>query len=387
MGPDWSNLHAELIQLISEKVVFKEQYTHLRLVCRHWRRACPPHPPRHLIDKAPWLWLPHEGFSSTLSFYNISPSKIYDFDLPNVVRGPIIACSRGWILIENDSKLSLYNPVTREMKSNCLPSLAPPPIILPFARNEKTTEHLHFDIHHGFTPYIRKVILTSSPSYEGCIVVAQFRKVWDLGFCRVGDNSWTILKLVEYGLRSCYTLDFNYKNGLVYTMNNKGQLTVYDLRYRSMKASVPNLMVDNISHLHGFRQLYLVIGEGELDGEPLVVIRLEDNMMTKFEVYKCGVIQDECRWRRVRNIGNSVLVLDRRQCEMLLLDNFQLNRWEKNHVYYGTWTSSKSRYSNCSTRIASIDNGSIKALNSLSVFRSYNGRTPNEYVSWFTPSL
>ncbi|KAJ3673791.1 hypothetical protein LUZ60_005783 [Juncus effusus] len=176
--------------------------------------------PRHLIGQVPWLWLPHKQFSPSLSFYNITQPKIYDFDLPDVARERPVACSHGWFLLENDMGFSLLNPITKELKSNRLPSLAAPLVILAFAKNEKTIDPFSFGIHQA----------------------------WDLGFCRVGDNSWTILKLEEYGRGYCNLLDFNYKNGLVYTINNKGQLTIYDLRDLSMKILVPidNRMIEII---------------------------------------------------------------------------------------------------------------------------------------------
>ncbi|KAJ3692557.1 hypothetical protein LUZ60_011652 [Juncus effusus] len=333
MGPDWSNLPADVVQFISEKITLKEQYAHLRLVCQQWRRACPPQS-RHLIGQVPWLMLPHDPASSTLSFDDLSRSKRYDFNLPDIIH-KICGHSHGWILLEKDNELSLINPITGEMKSNCLPSLR-------------------------LNNYIIKVILTSSPSDEGCIVVAEFSSEWDLGFCRIGDNSWTTLKLEEGDHDSCEMTDFKYKNELVYAINNKGQITVYDLQNLSQS---------------------ILIGEGEFDGVPLAVRRVSVN---EFEVYKCTNGKGRYRWRRVRNIGNAVLVISNEQCEIVSLNNIQLNGWEKNHVYYDLFKcGDDGTYYDC-MEMASIENGFVK-----DVPASLGVHHPDRslHISWFTPSL
>ncbi|KAJ3670635.1 hypothetical protein LUZ60_008061 [Juncus effusus] len=183
-GPDWSFLPAELIQLISEKIVFKEQYDQFRSVCQQWRRACPPHACRR-IGQCPWILLAREKSSSIVSFCDFPRDKIYKSNLPDVVGKRTIACSRGWILLEKGLELSLINPITGELKRNCLPSLAAPPTILEFARNEKTKDPSQL----SYRSYSSKIILTSSPSHVSCcIVVAQFRSLWESGFVELVIN-------------------------------------------------------------------------------------------------------------------------------------------------------------------------------------------------------
>ncbi|KAJ3673801.1 hypothetical protein LUZ60_005793 [Juncus effusus] len=373
MGPDWANLPADVVQIISEKIVFKEQYAHLRLICQQWRRACPPNP-RHLIGQVSWLWLPRQSSSSTLSFYDLTRFKVYKFDLHDVIDKNICGHSRGWILLRKDKKFSLINPITREIKSDCLPSLDVPPNILAFARNEKTIDALN--------AHLNKIILTSSPSDEGCIVVAHFLSDWELGFCKMGDSCWTILKLREYGRGSCSMSDFKYKNGLVYAMNNKGQVTVYDLKNLSHM-----IIIGNLSYARNLDRLYLVIADEELDGMPLLVRRVkywQPRCGTVFEVYKCINGKGRSRWRKVRNIGNSVLLLGDAQCELVSLRNIQLNGWEANHVCYRSEKHGEDGYYYDIIEMASIENGSVKEVpNSLGVLhpdRFY-------YISWFTPSL
>ncbi|KAJ3673806.1 hypothetical protein LUZ60_005798 [Juncus effusus] len=371
MGPDWSNLPTDVVELISEKIVFKEQYEHLRLVCRHWTRACPPHP-CHLIGQVPWLWLTPELSSSTLCFYNLAQSKLYNIDLADVIHKIPTTSSRGWILLENDTELSLFNPITREMKSNCLPSLAAPPTILAFARNQNTIDPSHFDLHQS-TPHSCKVILTSSPSHEGCIAVAWFYSLWELGFCRVGDKSWTILKLWEDGLGSCEISDFVHKNGLVYAMKDRGQIIVYDLENLSQKTQ--------LSYACFLDSLYLAMGVGEFDGVPLVVRRVHGTLKDEFEVYRCSNERARSRWRRVRNIGNAVLLLGNRQCEMVPIDSIQSDGLEGNHICYCPSKFSISCFDfSIKIKMISIENWSIKEVLMLS--------SPGSgYLSLFTPSL
>ncbi|KAJ3673802.1 hypothetical protein LUZ60_005794 [Juncus effusus] len=362
----WSNLPSDVIQLISEKIMFKEQYAHFRLVCQQWWRSCPPHP-RLLIDQLPWLLLPHDPVCPTLSFYGLSPSKIYNFDLPDVLQKNIFGGSRGWILLEKDGEFSLINPITGEMKSNCLPSLAAPPNILAFARNKRSEGTVN--------PYhvvMYKIILTSSPSDEGCIVVAEFSYDWELGFCKVGDSCWTVLKFAEYGDDLS---DFKYKNGLVYAVNYRGQVTVYDLRNLSRTT-----LISNLSFTRSCRRLYLVIGEGELDGVLLAVRRVPFST-NEFEVYKCINGNAQSRWARVRNIGNAMLFLGAAQCECVSLDSIQLYGWEQNHVCFYQLERGEDGHDYDIIKLSSIENVSVRDVpNCWHLERSL-------FTSWFAPSL
>ncbi|KAJ3683310.1 hypothetical protein LUZ60_013537 [Juncus effusus] len=383
MDPDWSNLPADVVQLISEKIIFKVQYTYLRLVCQQWRLACPPHP-SHLISLVPWLWLPHDSSSSVCSFYDFSQSKTYDFDLPDIAGTKMGACSRGWIMLEKNMELSLINPITKELKSNCLPSLAAPAIIL--ERNEKAEDFLHHGIHPTLIrQFIFKIILTSSPSDEDCIVIAQFQILeWELGFCRVGDDCWTILKLREKNVRDHRLVsDFKYKNGLVYSMNYICQITVYDIQDLSQKILKFPQMILDVDFVPSFDEIYLALGEGELDGAFFAVKRIfVDDETDKFEVYKCNKTKGPDKWRRVKTIGNVLLILGGKQCEILSLDNIELNGWEKNHIcHYKLKYCRKRSPHNSIIQMTSIENGSVKEIpTSLGAFSTRG-------FSWFTPKL
>ncbi|KAJ3673799.1 hypothetical protein LUZ60_005791 [Juncus effusus] len=320
----------------------------------------------------------------------ISPGPKYTtlISLNNDITG---CSSHGWVLLEDDHEFSLINPITGELKEYCLPSLDSDPTILEFAMNERTKDPLDFDKYLRCNRHhITKMILSTSPSDEGCIVVAEFYLVWELGFCQVGDDSWTILKLSEENVCGRHDMSaFEYKNGLVYAMNDIGQVTLYDLRDLSQKVLTlsEKIMTDNLSYSSS-GDLCLVLGKGEFVGVPLAMRRTwGDSREAKFEVYRCVKTRGRHKWRKVKNIGNVVLIVGSIGSETLSLDGIQLNGWEGNHICdyrlkYNRDHSQDHYCHNIIVEMISIENGSVKEIpTSLGLFSS------NNTFSWFTPAL
>ncbi|KAJ3683771.1 hypothetical protein LUZ60_013998 [Juncus effusus] len=381
MGPDWSLLPQELIQHISDKIPFTNIYFRIRAVCRSWRLACSLH--SHHISPLPWLRLPKFPTMPVLSFYDFSRSEIHHFDLPFLVgKKRFFDSGRSWLFLEKNMVVSLLNPITGEVKTNLIPSLAAPPTILGFASNEKTRNPLPSVYHREFNYVcvITKIILTSSPFDVDCFVVAKFISEWELGFCKIGDSRWTVLKLTEYGGGSRRILDFTCKKNLVYAINDLGHITIYDLQNLSQ-----NILIADLDCLHWYKFLLLGI-EGELDGIPLAVKNI-DYIMPKgrCEIYKCiyDELYREYRWERVKDIGNSMLVLDRGKCGIVSLDNARLNGLEKNHLCCYECSYEMGNYS-YSIKMVSVENRTIKEVpTSFGLFSWDSVGSP----AWFSPRL
>ncbi|KAJ4764233.1 F-box protein skip23 [Rhynchospora pubera] len=282
---DWAGLPPELVTIIGEKVTTNTSYIRLRLACKAWRRALPSRP-CHLPPQSPWLLLPRiftEGdgdgscdHSDELNFHDPFQSKTHRFRFPYIIRKRICASSHGWLVLEDDLRLSLFNPITQSVID--LPSFS---TLLQFVPS--STEH---PINRRF---VTKAILSCNPSEDGCIVVSQFRmtKKWKLGFCRIGDTQWTGFLLSDL---PNVPIDLFLHKNMVYTVNTETEVSVYDLQDLSvMKSSF------KILHKGVYDRISFVDGDSE-SGQPFVIITSQDFKMKRFSMYKW--FEDRQQWCR-----------------------------------------------------------------------------------------
>jgi F-box domain len=117
----WTHLPIDLLRMISEKLTLNSDYVHLRAVCSAWKTNLSSRP-RHLPPQPPWLIIPRhitngkERLSSKLSFYDLSLSKIRVFDLFEIQGKYICGSSYGWLVLEINRRVQLFNPITRICK-------------------------------------------------------------------------------------------------------------------------------------------------------------------------------------------------------------------------------------------------------------------------------
>ncbi|KAJ4764228.1 F-box protein skip23 [Rhynchospora pubera] len=222
---DWAGLPPELVSIIGEKVTTNTEYTRFRSVCKAWRRALSPCL-RHLPRQAPWLMVPinvlgKEGYENIaeLVFYDLFQSKTHRFRLPYINGKHICGCSHGWLILEHDHKVSLFNPITQI--SIYLPSFEAPPT------------------HLNQIFLVEKAILSCNPYEDGCIVVVglKFQNTHlpthkELRFCRIGDTHWTGLEMLHEPGK---LLDFTCHKKFVYTISKKGEVSGYDTQDQSVR--------------------------------------------------------------------------------------------------------------------------------------------------------
>ncbi|KAF3338925.1 F-box protein [Carex littledalei] len=364
MRPCWADLPGDLLTIIAEKAsTTNTQYVHLRAVCKAWRRALTPHP-NHLPPQFPWLMLPKLSISDAdIFFYDMARSKTYRFQLPYVSGKYHCGSSHGWLVLEHEHRVSLLNPVT----SRCinLPSFDAPP----------TLRKMYVSSNAIYPTCIAKVCLSCTPSKPGCIVVAWFfsSSNWELGFCRIGDSQWTELKW-DAGPS---VMDFTLYNNLVYTVNTKMEISVYDLQDRSVwtfpsKFNFYNRMHDEIN---------LVEGDADSSG-PLIVITVDCGTMDFVEINKVCVYKwcdERQRWHRVKEIGKRVLFLNMRNSI-----NLQCDEKQENDVYYDIRHSVTIESFRIGIHRANLESGKVvpHKLSTMDVFPSMCG-----LPLWVTPSL
>ncbi|KAJ4730737.1 F-box family protein [Rhynchospora pubera] len=382
MEPDWAHLLPELVSIISKKILIIKEYVNLRAVCKPWRETLTPRP-LHLPHQVPWLMLPRgspDDFrkngidDSYITFYDLSRSTIHRFELPFLSGKYICGSSHGWLILEHDYRLSLLNPITRT--SIKLPSFSDVSTNLVIGYKRKRSDS--FDEKRRYKRCIRKVILSSNPSEPGCVVVARFKSLGSLlYYCRIGDSSWTKLR-ADVGQNPALSpmWDFIFQNNLVFTMNFKGEVTIYDLENLSVKTFPSRLMLNNACY-------NLVQGVGEFGG-PLIVKHSVDSEKTSFSVYE-WVNNGEPKWCQVKNIGKQVLFINLfKSLPVLSSANLQLENWQGNQICYHAWRPMTSEYFQIDINCVNLESRKdVENIHSpTDEFPRKSGAT-----LWLTPSL
>ncbi|KAF3340322.1 F-box protein [Carex littledalei] len=397
MGPDWYLLPPELHKAIGEKVTSLADYIRFRAVCRPWRSACSPRP-NHLPLQLPWLMLPYQSDGNDDSirlFYDLSASKIHKLDLPETRGASICGSSHGWLVLQKDQVVSLLNPITRATIP--LPPFTGPPFNIGIAPlHASNDDELFFAIWEADKYTINlsdnfmvwKAILTSSPLDPSCMVFVFTGSKWQLAFCKIGDECWTVIEF-ECNFPSEWDIcDFTYSNGFLYTVDPSATVTMYNLNNSSK-----TLLGRGI----GLNDMYLVDGvSGDIlliyhDG-PTYDVDGVLQKKTEYKVYKFSN-DGEPKWIEVIDVGQHVLFLGGDYHALSLSSTkFQLPEWGANCLCYDSvrieqWNRQDSWASwyNHNIKLARLDDGTATDiagdLGSFQVNRHW------QKSLWLTPSL
>ncbi|KAJ3699542.1 hypothetical protein LUZ61_003247 [Rhynchospora tenuis] len=325
---DWAGLPPELVTIIGKKVTTNTEYTRLRSVCKAWRRALSPYT-RHLPRQAPWLMVPinalgregHEDIAE-LVFYDRFRSKTHRFRLPYISGKHICGCSHGWLILEHDRKVSVFNPITQI-------SIYPPPFDAP-------------PTHLNQIFFVEKAILSCNPYEDGCIIVVGFKfqnthlpTHKELRFCRIGDTHWTGLKTLNEPGK---LLDFTCHKKFIYTISKKGEVSGYDTQDQSVRTFPSKIKYrPSYGRYSPFRdEINLLEGDSE-SNEPLVVkYTLKDNTLerSKITVYKW--FGDMQNWYQVFNKGKRVIFFNEEHSINLQVEEGPEKRQENELYNYVT---------------------------------------------------
>ncbi|KAJ3706865.1 hypothetical protein LUZ61_010570 [Rhynchospora tenuis] len=392
MGPNWCLLPPELLQFIAEKATSLADYIRFRAVCRPWRSASSPRP-RHLPIQVPWLMLPYNSYGigdSTRLFYDLSASKIHRIHLPETRRAQVCGSSYGWLVLHNGQVTSLFNPITRATIS--LPPYTVPPSDLGIAPlNVQNAAIFLGDCcinnsalcsTHNFS--VGKAILTSSPMDTGCMVIVHTSSLWELAFCKIGDERWTVIQYHGVGPTDWYDVcDLSYINGVLYTLNPDGFVTMYNL----ISPSKTELDCEPISS-----NIYLAQG---VDGDVLLIyyhgITYDDGILGReieHTVYKLSN-DGEPTWIKVNDVGKNVFFVGGGcQAFSLSSDHLQLPGSAK-CVYYDSRRTEREQgylsWYNHKIKLGKLDNETVTDISGDLGSFQINGCWLKSL--WLTPSL
>lgn len=289
--------------------------------------------PRHLPPQLPWLLLPYDphlkegDYASLRFFYDMSNFQMHQINLPETCGKQYCGSSQGWLVLEDGPEISLLNPITRVQMQ--LPSINALPKIWGASGIESEDARSQFGILHsrygykeGTGPIIQRIILTSSPTLDpDCVVMALFKSIWGLAFCRIGDESWTLFEAPAQNGIGHRLIDATYHNGLFYCLSID-EVKIYDLK--GATCEVLNIIIP-LEHAD-----YHLI-EGGIEELLLVAQHWAPHGLCKryvFSIYKLGIKEEEDKpdWIEKRGIGETTCFICEgiEQCFTFPMDNLQM---------------------------------------------------------------
>jgi hypothetical protein len=309
------------------------------------------------VDSHPLMMIPsdekEEDGRSICRFYDYVNENVVNTNIkiPEEVDHAIyLGSSHGWLayISHLDCSVFLWSPFTTSPLIT-LPPIHTPPFI--------TAGGL-------FPKMIEKVVLTSVPTSDDCIVVApsNLTRYKGIFFCKPRDKSWTFVK--EPNMVINYRLDVtHFRDQLFYTMDYCGDtLFAYDLADLSspksylLKPAIDERMRSYFVEpffqlkpsLEEYNAIYhLVESLGDLllicrlirrdiyhqwyDEEDIVVFSDDDEFpIEKFEVYRLDFFRNT--WEHAKCIGDQVLFLDNNQT--LSLSAIEFPSLKANCIYF-----------------------------------------------------
>ncbi|XWS29138.1 hypothetical protein CRYUN_Cryun24cG0002500 [Craigia yunnanensis] len=233
---EWSELPADLVRTIEERLSFYQDKVRCRCICSSWRSALPemPHQKRHLL---PWLLVPIKNKNragTSFGFFDPLEKKDHCLQLSDPQgKGMLFrGSSHGWIVnVENNTSICLINPLTGAQVQ--LPPRFKFPDVKNYRPNKPGNEYgIRVQNGHGFytlsraqvrTYLTEKIILSSSPQSEDFVAVALYGELSQLAYCKLGDRKWTFLDGVH-----CYS-EILFHRGELYALSGNGAVMVVDI--------------------------------------------------------------------------------------------------------------------------------------------------------------
>ncbi|XVF62000.1 hypothetical protein PTKIN_Ptkin08bG0181300 [Pterospermum kingtungense] len=317
---EWSELPADLVRTIEEKLFFYQDKVKCRCISSSWRSALPkmPHQRRDLL---PWLLVPLESKSrigTCFGFFDPLDKKVHPLKLSDPQgKGMLFrGSSHGWVVnIDNNNSISLINPLTGAQVQ--LPPRSKFPDVKNYRPDKPGNEYGMQENDPTFytlgealvrNHFTEKVFSSSSPQSKDFVAVAIYGEFASLAYCKPGDKKWTFLGL------GCYT-DIVFHRRQMYALGVDGGVMVCDIHQ-----PCPKLM-ELVSPPTAFSvtyKLHLVESSGGL-------LMLERNVTSEgqakidaskdiygyktygFRIYKLDTSRRE--WHRVKDVGEDMLFI------------------------------------------------------------------------------
>ncbi|KAM7524118.1 hypothetical protein LguiA_014020 [Lonicera macranthoides] len=345
----WSNLPGELLNAIEEHLTLHVDKVRVRAVCLSWKSQLS----KMMRNQLPCLLGAFENNNKSLALFNLIEQKFDPIYVPELQGKLFRGSSHGWVAVHEEvpegsvrivydsdnsdedipdedvpglvfpassPDIFLVNPLTGVQIR--LPPRCTFPDVREYLADRVGQEYTlivsdYYDpigsnfVHHNL---MDKIVLSSSPVREDCVVVAIYGQLGTLAWCKCNDKNWTPIGDTDFSLPFVAFEDVIFYNDRLHAVKTNGQLVVFENIGSGQK--VTETVVANA--LHHPRRPYLVecsngvllMVEAQGVEEGLVGFDVQERVvkgLLGFEVYKLD--SNTSSWNKVNNIGDDMLFL------------------------------------------------------------------------------
>lgn len=211
------------------------------------------HVPKLRSAHLPWLLHTREDNTKGISLYSPHEAKVYPLNLPEVKQKLFKGSSHGWVFTVDDTNstsiddIYLIHPLTRGRIQ------LPPRSTFPDAKeyltgsvnqqyvlNAADSSDFYVTDPEDKSPFfvtdawrlslhgMEKIVSSSSPSNDNCVVVAIYGDYGKLAWCKCADKVWTPLHMYPSGPRQPACVDVFFHNGKLHALYATGKLVVFE---------------------------------------------------------------------------------------------------------------------------------------------------------------
>ncbi|KAJ4844488.1 hypothetical protein Tsubulata_006324 [Turnera subulata] len=217
----------EIMEMIISRLEISDRIR-MTAVSKPWRSIAMQKHIQAIHPQPPWLVYPSNSNDHQLIFFDIFHGRVYNFDLPEPIRGGwCCGSSKGWLVMARDNlggkkfdgnlqlqdinpQLFLFNPISGVHIE--LPSVTTIPAF---------EDYLEYPSHpYKFSSFIRKIDISSECASTPCIIAAIYDDCAGLAICQPNDKRWTTLKAeedVNIIRRNAY-IDILFFDGILYVL-------------------------------------------------------------------------------------------------------------------------------------------------------------------------
>ncbi|KAM7523750.1 hypothetical protein LguiA_013652 [Lonicera macranthoides] len=379
----WSKLPGDLLDTIDENLVMYSDKVRVRAVCDSWNSHLQKIP-NHRLRQLPWLLQAFKNNKkASHGLFNLLEEQFYLLDLPAEAQGILfIGSSHGWVLTIQDLDINnraldicLINPLTRAV-IQLPPRLAFPDVVeycvdnvgeeYAMVSDSNDAEGMRDGIHVHFISQIHllcligKIILSSPPSYDDCVVVAIYGEKPRLAYCKCNDKKW--MPLMEDNFIAYSDIIF-YKRKL-YALTAQGRLLFFENISPESKA------IEIVSEGPPGRRCFPMYLVECSDGGLLMVCRYvdffdgehKDSIVRTigFGVYKLD--QGNSSWIKVKDIGEDMLFLGCNSSMSMSSRNFP--GYKGNRIYFTdspfSYSGKENEQENSDIGVFNLEDGSFE---------------------------
>ncbi|KAG6701832.1 hypothetical protein I3842_07G005300 [Carya illinoinensis] len=335
---------------IVKRLVNYADYVRFRSTCKSLQYMLPK-TPSHQLSQVPWLMLPcnNDLSGKCRNFFSPSENRMYNFDIPKIQGKLLQGSSHGWLFAHDGfPELYLINTFTKAQIR--LPPLDTFPDVLWYRPDMIDEEYLIFrerlylskppivksaSIAYFRRAFIRKIVLSSSPTSNEYTTMAIYGEFAELAFCRSGDKKWTRYLRNDPEEPDFY-FDIISHEGKFYVLNERGEIWVGDgtslPKMTRLAPSPPRSLPDHCWLVRMTSGDFVLLNRSpKWESISHNIPMLFRYKTTHFRIFKFD--QKEVKWSKLTSIGNDAFFIGMNSSLSFSSQNLPIG-WRGNCIYF-----------------------------------------------------